>query len=208
MGTSLITERQRGADIDRLPSQQQNFVRELLSSQMFSPADAARKAGYKRPSNAAYRLMQKPEIQAALGKAQRLRNEELKIDAARVLRELYYIAFRDPLQLCDETGRLRIDDMSQIPEEMRRCIDGIKVKQTRTRRDDDAGTETVEQEIELKLVGKLGALELLAKHLGMLMPNGELPRDGNGLQLTLDAVLRGVVRADPVERRIEEEKKG
>ena len=164
MGTTLIEPRQRGADLTKLTVSERTFVAELLANNLFDPTRAARKAGYKAPSQAANKLMKRRRIKAALGKALKQRMDRCELTADRVLKEVEYCALRDPIALCDENGLIVIDDLRRIPEQIRRCIDGIKCKQYT---DENGG---VTQTIELKLVSKAVALELAMKHFGMLAP--------------------------------------
>lgn len=154
------------ARTEKLTPNQQLFVQELLADKMFSPTRAAEKAGYKNAAQAGGKLMLKPEVQAAVGVALRERTERIKLSADRLLEELAYIALRDPIDMCDESGRIITDDLRKIPERMRRCIDGMKVRKIVN---PETGEETTE--LELKLVGKQGALELAMKHFGMLQVN-------------------------------------
>lgn len=164
MGTTLVSPRKRGSNLSSLTDQQEIFVRELLADDLFSTTEAARRAGYKNPSQAANKLLKNPVIQAALGKRQYERSQRLEIEGDRILQEVAACALRDPLDLCDEQGRIMIDDLSKIPERMRRAIDGIKVKQHTNKEGE------VTQTIELRLVPKATMLELAMKHLGLLSP--------------------------------------
>ena len=118
----------------------------------------------KAPSVAANKLMKDKRIQAILGKVLRERLERLEMSGDTLLRELAYCALRDPIDLCDENGHLDIDDMRNIPERMRRCIEQIKVREFT---DEDGNTERT---TELKLTGKLAAIEIAMKHHGMFAP--------------------------------------
>lgn len=151
--------------MSKLTDQQRTFVFQLLGDAEFNPTEAARKAKYAQPSTAAYKLLAKKEIQAVLGKKMKEREDRLEITADRVLKELACIAFRDPIELCDENGRISLDDLRKIPEHTRRAIESIKQK-TRTlySEHEESGQEV---EVEMKFAAKLGALELLMKHLGM-----------------------------------------
>ena len=139
--------------------------------------------------------MAKPVIQAALGKALRLRLERSQLTAERVLLEIAYCALRDPIDLCDENGNIVLN-LRNIPEHARRTIDSIK-QRTYTNRDGDMVTET-----ELKLTSKMAALELAAKHFGLTNP-----ADGNLItKVDWDKLLGdGSDLADDIESAIDDD---
>jgi len=168
MGTQLVKSRQRGVDPSKLTDQQRMFCEELAADTNFNATEAARRVGYKNPSSTAGKLLKQRKIQAYLGKVLGDRQRRLQIQQDDVLRELAYIAMRDPIDLCDEDGYIIINNLKDIPERMRRCIDGLEVVE---RENPITGEKT--QQFKLKLVGKLGALELIMKHLGMLDSKGE-----------------------------------
>lgn len=166
MGTRLIKSRKNGCSAkaqEALTDQMKVFLLELQGDLNFNGTEAARKAGYKHPSVAATRLLKNPKIRAALGKALRERTERCELKADLILQEVAYCAMRDPLDLCDEEGRISINDLREVPERIRRCIDGFKIK-----RRVDAETGDIEDTIELKLAPKLGSLELAMKHMGLM----------------------------------------
>lgn len=165
MGTTLIQERQSGSRLSKLSDQQRVFVAELLADDLFSPTEAARRAGYKNPPQAANKLLKNPTVAAALGKSLRQRLERCELKSDALLRELAASVNRDPLDLCDEDGTLITDDLRKLPEHIRRCIDSIKCRQQF-----DKDGNVVGQTIELKLTPKLQAIELAMKHFGLLKP--------------------------------------
>lgn len=164
MGTTLIREKKFGADMRKLTVPQQMFVMEMLADKNFDPTAAARKAGYKTPSQAANKLLKNKTVAAVLGKFQKDRVERLSLDADRVVQELHNWAYLDVADLTDESGRIIVDDVRKIPEHARRCINGIKVTQWIDKRGKP------QQRIELKMVSKEAAMTLLMKHAGMLAP--------------------------------------
>lgn len=195
MGTRLIKPKNRGANQKRLTSSAQMFCLEMMASRMMNSTEAAKEAGYKNPAQAANKLMKDPRVQAILGKELKRRIERTKLSADRVLEEISYCALRDPLEMCDENGRIVIDDMRKIPEAMRRCIDGIKLK-----RYTDAETGDTRDEMELKLVGKMSALELAARHFGLISPQ---KHEVSVLPLDFDAmVIDAEFSKDPIEERL------
>lgn len=166
--SKAISHRMTGVhkpDLSKLPAKQRMFVQYLMEDPDFSVTAAAKRAGYAHPSQMGYKLLRKDPIRKALGLAMKARIDRSNLNADRVLEELGHCALRDPLDLCDEDGKIIVDDLKKIPEGMRRAIDGVKVRKRDIIRDGEfMGQEVI---YELKLVPKLGALDLLMKHLGM-----------------------------------------
>lgn len=198
-GTSLITikkpgERTNRKIIDKITIKQMDFVNALMQDPGFDPRKAAAKAGYKSCHVMGYKLLRKRTVQEYLGTRMREREKATGVTNARVLQELEKITLRDPIGLCDENGLIITDDLRKIPEDMRRNIDGIEVKQ---RLDKKTG-EVVSQTIRLKLVSKATAIELSMKHRGLLAP---LKVDAK-VSLDWDKLIGDDDEEDPVERRI------
>lgn len=169
MGTTLIEPRVRGADLKRLTASQRLFVEELLASETFNATEAARKAGYKMPRQAANKLLNHRAIRAVLGKAMQERITKCELQAEQVLRHLATALYLDPLELFQRTevGTYVVRSLDDIPAPVRRCITKLKC---RTRAAEDGLVETY---IEIELMSKDGALKLAMQHLGLLGPDGK-----------------------------------
>lgn len=170
-GTSLLTIKKEGERVNSkvmntITIKQMDFVNYLMQDPGFDPRKAAAKAGYKSVHVMGYKLLKKRSVQEYLGTRMRERERATGITNARILQELERITLRDPIGLCDENGLIITDDLRKIPEDMRRNIDGIEVKQ---RLDKKTGA-VVGQTIRLKLVSKATAIELSMKHRGLLAP--------------------------------------
>ena len=159
--------------LDKLTDKQVRFVYEYNVD--YDGARAAKESGYRNPAKAAGKLLdanQNPLVAKAIGLLRKETNNQLEFSAEDVRREVAYSAFRDVLDLCDSRGVIETNDMRKIPEHVRRCVDGIKAKVLYDR-DGNVASQT----FELKLVAKLGALDLLAKMMGLMDPqaaSGEL----------------------------------
>lgn len=148
---------------NKLTGQQKQFILYLLESKDLNVSEAASRAGYSAPDQAGAKLMRNPIVAAEVQYALSQRALRAEVTADRILQEVDNAALRDPVDLADpETGQIEVSDLRKIPESIRRCIDGLKVKQTINRNGEPVQT------IELKLIPKLGALELAMKHRGML----------------------------------------
>lgn len=181
MATSLWKEgRKNGASTSKLKTNERIFVAALLADPQMNPAAAAREAGYKRPYQAAQRLLRKPEVNAILSKAVTKRAEELDINAARVLRELTYIGLLNPQEMFKEDGTML--NPRQMPEHVARAISGFEVE---TWIDDEGQPRS---KIKVRLCSKNNALELIARHLGML--NDKLDLNSSIDQETLKLLVQ------------------
>ena len=163
MGTTALAV--RGVNPKRLTDKQRMFIAEYLVD--MNGKRAAIAAGYSARSAKvrAAKLLKHPLVSKAIGNCQRKDLESLGLDRERIVQELACVALRDPIDLCDENGLIRVDDLRQLPERIRRCIDSIKCRQ----RTDANGNVT--QEIELRLSPKTPAIELALKHFGLLGPD-------------------------------------
>jgi len=162
MGTTLIESRKNGFDPNKLSDQQRMFVLELLASDNFCVTKAARKAGYKHPAQAANKLLKNKHIRAALGKAQREREERCQLKADDVLNYLRSALFFNPLHYFRPygDGKWLIDNPDDLPEEVGRLIDGMEVKVVER----DGETRSY---FKVTLVSKATALGLAMKHIGV-----------------------------------------
>lgn len=197
-GTTLIGiyDGSTSKEWKRLTEQQKMFVCALLNDPQFRPLQAAIKAGYATPHSAGTRLMKNRNVAKVLAQEQKKRINRTKLSADRLLEELAYIALRDPLDLCDADGHIVIDDLRNIPERMRRCIESIEVEQ-----EVDPDTDkVVNQKIKLKLAPKTPALELAMKHFGMLVDRRAINLN---TKVSIDWDKVQIQSADPIEEIIE-----
>lgn len=164
MGSKIVKESKRGIgkNVHRLNSNTQIFVDALMADNGFNAVNAAREAGYKNPSAAAYRLMKNPIVAKAIGKAIHDRRTKLGVKAERVMEELLRIGYFNPKALFDKGGTLK--DITALPDEVACCIQSMDV-QTRTFGGDDGMEETVTT-VKIRFWDKLQALDMLCKHLG------------------------------------------
>lgn len=115
--------------------------------------DAARRAGYKQPHNAANRLLRHPEVAAYLASKQKKLSDKLEISAERVLREVARIAFSDVTDYIElKHNQVTIKDFKKLSEDQSRAIASVKKTLDGT---------------EFKLHDKVAALDKLCRHLGL-----------------------------------------
>jgi phage terminase small subunit len=156
-----------------LTPRERRFVAEYLIDR--AAGAAYRRAGY-RPKNdhtantCAYRLLGRPDVQAAVARGEAERAERTAVTADRVLQELALVAFSDVGQVLDFSGaEPRLRPANEIPEAARRAVSSVKVRRERQGR----GPAAPEVEVtEFKLWDKLAALAKLAAHLGLAKEPG------------------------------------
>lgn len=151
-----------GANPDRLTPNQRLFCEYLLADPQFNGTAAARAAGYKNPGIAASKLMKSKPVRATIGKAIMERIREVKLEQKDVLEHLATALFLDPLELFERTdrGAYVVRDLSEVPEQIRRCITKLKC-----RTKENKGQREIW--IEIELMSKDAALPLAMKHLGI-----------------------------------------
>ena len=158
----------RGLFVERvvimaLTSKQERFVAEYLVD--LNATQAAIRAGYSEKT--AYAIgqqnLKKLEIQTAIQKAIKKRARRVEITQDRVLQEYARLAFYDPRKLFDEDGKPK--DISSLDDDTAAALAGLDVME------EYEGTGENRQFIgytkKYKLANKLGALDSVAKHLGM-----------------------------------------
>jgi len=149
-----------------LPAKQHRFVEEYLVD--LNGAAAYVRAGYsaKGANAGAARLLANVSIQPAIQAAYQARSERTRIQADDVVHELANIAFSRMSAFADwGPDGVRLKPGAGLSEDAAACV--AEVNQTAS-------------SIKFKLHGKLAALELLGKHLGLF--NKVAPTDPTGTE--------------------------
>lgn len=155
---------------EKLTPKQRRFVEEYLVD--LNATQAAIRAGYSERTAGAIGAenLAKPEIRQALAHAQSRVAEKVAITVERVLLELSRLAFLDVRRLFDDLGNLKpinkLDDATaaaivSFDVEVRPGRDSVRV-------------------FKIKLCDKKGALDSIAKHLGMFVDRHEHTGKGGG----------------------------
>lgn len=176
---------------ETLNEQQKLFVLEYMID--LNATQAAIRAGYppQRAQATASRMMKPGSVvHNAIARALAARSARTGVTADRVIREAAKVAFGDPRVLFRDDGALRAP--TEYNEDDAAMIEGIK-----TRRIVEVGADgnMVPVEIqEVKLASKMGALTLLARHLGLL--TDKIDVNVNSLAVRLDEAFKrtGVTR--------------
>lgn len=173
----------------RLTAKQQRFVAEYLVD--LNATQAAIRAGYSQ--NAARAIgsenLTKPDIQAAIQEERDKLARKTEITQERVLREYARIAFFDPRKMFDADGNPL--SIAELDDDTAAAIAGLDVVQ-----EVDKETGVASFTKKYRIANKIGALDSVAKHLGMFdAGRGGPPSSGNNL---LDAIRDTEVNADEV----------
>ena len=160
MGTDLLAGR-------KLTARQERFVAEYLVG--LNGTQAAIRAGYARKTanRESARLLSNVGIRARIDGETAARLDRLKLTADQVLAEAGLIAASDLSEFLDANGHLL--PLGRLPVHARRSIASIKVSSRA------GGKERV---TEIKLWNKNQALDLVAKHLGLLRERTETEQHG------------------------------
>ena len=147
-----------------LNPRQLRFIDEYLVD--LNGTQAAIRAGYspKGAEVASHRLLRDERVAAIVAERTEKRVAKLEITAERVLQETARLAFLDIRKAFDEDGNLK--PMHELDDDTAAAIAGLDVFEEWQGRGQDR--EYLGRVKKLKLSDKKGALELLARHLGLL----------------------------------------
>lgn len=163
-------------------AKQAAFVREYLLD--LNATQAAIRAGYPARSarSKGAQLLANVNVAEAIQLALKNRAERVEVKADDVLRELLRLALVDVTDAFDEQGNLR--PLKDMPKDLRRAVSSLEWETVLgdTIMTDD-GIEVQSAPIarvgKLKFWDKTKALEMLAKHLGLLTDKLDVEHHGN-----------------------------
>jgi len=145
----------------KLTDKKRNYVNNLTKG--MPQKEAYIKAGYKARGKAAEahasRLYAQPDIQAELKKRRNGAAERAEVSKARVLDEYAKIAFLNPQDFYDDTGKLK--EIHELDPDVAAAFGGMDV----IRKYYKHGSYDIVKKI--KFIDKKGALDSLARHLGL-----------------------------------------
>lgn len=161
---------------------QERFVQEYLKD--LNATQAAIRAGYSESTagKIGHENLTKPEIQAAVAKAQMQRAARTEVTQDRVIHELAKIAFSDLRHVADWSGgRINTKDSGQIPDKVAGAISEVR---------------NTKEGIAVKMHDKIAALDRLGKHLGMFVEKVDhTSSDGSMTPAAPDTVTPAAVAA-------------
>ncbi len=173
-------------ELDRtqcLMARQSRFVEEYLID--LNATAAAKRAGYSEKTAYAQgaRLLQNPGVAQAVEAAIDERSDRLKIEADDVVLELRRIAFSDIIDYMEwDSSNVWVKEWYEIPAEARRAIAGM--------------SRSANGSVQVKLHGKVRALEMLAKHLGMYEIRRAPPSGGGDVSVLTDEELTEIIQRE------------
>ena len=147
-----------------LSGKQKRFVEEYPID--LNSTQAALRAGYS-PTNAARAgcfLLKRPEIREAIQEGLDRRAQRVHITQDMVLKEYARLAFFDPRKLFNEDGSSK--DITELDDDTAAAIAGFHIVETCDKRPQCAGVTRYIR--KYRFADKKGALDSIAKHLGML----------------------------------------
>lgn len=171
-----------------LTPMQMLFVREYLVD--LNATQAAIRAGYsaKTASEQGSRLLANVKIRQLIEQAMAERAQRTEITADMVLREFAKLGFSNMKDFTEWGPRgVKLKPSEELPDELAACVSEVSESFT------EAG-----RTLKFKLHDKKGALEAIAKHLGMFVERKEVTgKDGGPIELT-------AMTAEQRQKRIQE----
>jgi phage terminase small subunit len=150
----------------RLSEKEKLFIAEYLVD--LNASQAAIRAGYspKSVGKMAYLLLKRPRVTNAIAEAQAKRLKAIDVSAEKVLRELAALALSNVLDFM-RLGRdgEPIVDFSGVEREKAAALSAVTVEDFLEGRGRNKRTI---RRVKFRTHGKLGALDRLAKHYGLL----------------------------------------
>ena len=140
------------------------FVDEFMIDR--NATEAAIRAGYSEASAGSIgsRLLKDVKICAEINKRSAEQSQRLRITADRVMQEYEALALLDPLDLFRPDGSMK--PLAEIPEAARRAIGGLELRELEDMETPNGPVSVTLRKV--KLIDKKGALDSVAKILGMM----------------------------------------
>lgn len=150
----------RSNELGKMTLKERRFCLEYLVD--YNGARAAVAAGYSEKTAAAMavKLLKKPHIKSYVDKMEGELVEDVKLRKEDILTQLYYALTRTVDDFIGPDGEVL--PMSEMDIRAKSMIDGFEQE---VRVDGETGEKRIKTKV--KLVGKLGAIELAMKHKGL-----------------------------------------
>lgn len=156
-----------------LTPKQRRFVDEYLIDLNATQAAIRAKYSAKTAASQGERLLRNVEVQAALTSGMNARSERTQITQDRVLQEYARIAFFDPRNLFNADGTPK--PITELDDDTAAALAGVDLQDVY----EGYGDERVfiGYTKKYKVADKKGALDSVARHLGMFTPKGHADLD-------------------------------
>lgn len=149
------------------------FVSALLADPNLNATEAAIQAGYapRTANRTGSRLLTRADIQTTIEQAMDRRAKRTEVKADRVVLELARIAFTNAQHVAAWDGDgVTIKPSDELDEDTHAAVKEVRNTRTTTVTTRKSGEETVTERVEQRVTmhSKIDALELLAKHTGVI----------------------------------------
>ena len=156
-----------------LTEKQKRFADEYLID--LNAAAAYKRAGYVAEGNSAEacasRLLSNAKVATSVQERMKQREKRTEITQDRVLAEYAKLAFLDPRRFYDANGSLI--PVHKLDAEVAAALSGMEV--TVARSGEDANGNAMYDDVKkIKFIDKKGALDSVARHLGMFIDRSEV----------------------------------
>lgn len=162
-----------------LTPKQQRFADEYLID--LNATAAYKRAGYAGKGNAAEsmasQLLRNIKVANYIAERQKILQEKTGITQERVLSEYAKLAFLDPRRFYNEQGQLI--PVHELPADVAATLSGMEVTVSRSGTD-EGGKPEYDDVKKIKFIDKKGALDSIARHLGMFVDKTELTGANGG----------------------------
>jgi len=160
----------------------ERFCQEYLID--LNGTQAAERAKYSKhtANEQAARLLANVSVKARIAELKAIRNERTRVTQDRVVRELAMLGFSDLqnyITIDPLTGAIQAKGFEDMPPGESRALKAIKEDRA-IKEDADGKGVTVYDKVSFTMHDKIRALEILAKHLGMLVERHEMMGEGGG----------------------------
>jgi phage terminase small subunit len=164
----------------QLTGKQQLFVAEYLVD--LNATQAAVRAGYSGMTarKIATENLSKPVIKAAIAAAMAARIHRIEVTADKVVQEIALVGFANysDFVTIDESGMVTAIPLEKLAEGKSRIIKKVKdkrvIRSTKGTESNPDGDQILDATFEFELCDKMKALELLARHMGLLQDKTEV----------------------------------
>lgn len=160
----------------------ERFCQEYLID--LNGTQAAIRAKYSKHTagEQASRLLTDVRVQARITELKAIRNERTRVTQDRVVKELAMIGFSDLanyITIDPLTGAIQAKGFEEMPPGESRALKAIKEDRA-IKEGADGKDVTLYDKVSFVMHDKIRALEILARHLGMLIERHELTGDEGG----------------------------
>lgn len=161
---------------------QEEFCQQYLKDLNGYKAAVRAKYSKKTARVQASQLLSKLNIQQRIAELKKEREERTQVTQDWVVKELRLIGgsdLQDYIDINPDTGAIRAKGFEEMPPETSRALKSIK--EDRVIKEDAKGEQvTVYDKVSFTTHDKIRALEILARHLGMLIERHEVTGEDGG----------------------------